>query len=651
LSVRVTLIWILPHLQPLDLLSEITEDRGGRLIGMGIVQAQGARGLRLGKDLKAISFSASHIFKVCNHFPAEFSIVITLKVNSIAPKRNEYVFTLLKEGTSHMLLGLRFSEDKLHFEFSSGLRKQVTFRGVRLADRRWHTAVLAISGDFASLSVDCCQPVEVILDIPFPEALDVGRSRFYIGNRRRQKGLFSGLLRQLVLLPGSDAMRKMCPSPNPRLATLSVPTILSELPVKPTENDVLKYPYEAEVKVTLGSHPPCTQTEAGRLWFDVFRRGLFICDGKTWVSMLKAKERLDYVEEYQNLVTYSETLDVEIFEIPDIGLFAATANKKPQPGSTIFKWLEGRFEPYQNITTYEAQAWKHFRIGTEVFLAVANFEKNDRNQEYSVIYRWSKRKLQFVLHQRLKTHSARDWEAFHINGETFLAVANHREGDDHNIDSIIYKWNPDTRRFQTNQTIATSGAYDWEFFTIGPYAFLVVANTFNGTSTRIYSRIYIQLGGMFRLFQSIPTYGATDWEVFQVQERVFLAVANSQSYETGAPAEINPFNINSTIYELNITAQMFVKFQDIPTYSAVDWEFFTVGDDSFLVVANSFDGSKFFLNSVIYRWQGYESFVPVHQLPTYGCTDWEQFDTAEGSYLIYSSAKEHISKVLRLKTY
>uniref|UniRef100_A0A4W3HSN5 Thrombospondin type laminin G domain and EAR repeats n=1 Tax=Callorhinchus milii TaxID=7868 RepID=A0A4W3HSN5_CALMI len=510
LSVRVTLIWILPHLQPLDLLSEITEDRGGRLIGMGIVQAQGARGLRLGKDLKAISFSASHIFKVCNHFPAEFSIVITLKVNSIAPKRNEYVFTLLKEGTSHMLLGLRFSED---------------------------------------------------------------------------------------------------------------------------------------------NHPPCTQTEAGRLWFDVFRRGLFICDGKTWVSMLKAKERLDYVEEYQNLVTYSETLDVEIFEIPDIGLFAATANKKPQPGSTIFKWLEGRFEPYQNITTYEAQAWKHFRIGTEVFLAVANFEKNDRNQEYSVIYRWSKRKLQFVLHQRLKTHSARDWEAFHINGETFLAVANHREGDDHNIDSIIYKWNPDTRRFQTNQTIATSGAYDWEFFTIGPYAFLVVANTFNGTSTRIYSRIYIQLGGMFRLFQSIPTYGATDWEVFQVQERVFLAVANSQSYETGAPAEINPFNINSTIYELNITAQMFVKFQDIPTYSAVDWEFFTVGDDSFLVVANSFDGSKFFLNSVIYRWQGYESFVPVHQLPTYGCTDWEQFDTAEGSYLIYSSAKEHISKVLRLKTY
>ncbi|XP_067844326.1 thrombospondin-type laminin G domain and EAR repeat-containing protein [Heptranchias perlo] len=641
-------------LEPLDLLSEIIEVPWTKMTAVRMVQERGARGLRLSTDLKRVSFSASLIFKICNYFPAEFSIVITLKVNSMTSKKNEYIFTLLQENSNHMLLGLRISSNKLHLEFSHGdipysHKKRVTFRDVYLADRRWHTLVLAVSGDFVSLTVDCCHPIDMFLDIPFPEDLNTARSRFYIGNRRRRKGLFSGLLRQLVLLPGSDATRRICPNPSPRLAALSVPKVLTELPLKP--NDITRYPYEAEVKVTVGSHPPCTETEAGRLWFDVFNKGLFICDGKNWVSILKAKERLDYVEEYQNLVTNSETLDVEIFEIPNVGLFVATANKKPRPGSTIFKWLDGKFEPYQNITTYEAQAWKHFSIGTQAYLAVANFEKNERNQEYSVIYRWSKRKLQFVLYQRLATHSARDWEAFQINGETFLAVANHREGDNHNIDSIIYKWNPARRLFETNQTIPTSGAYDWEFFTIGPYSFLVVANTFNGTSTRIYSRIYIQLGGMFRLFQSIPTYGATDWEIFRVRERVFLAVANSQSYETGELTGVNPFNINSTIYELNITAQMFVKFQDIPTYSAVDWEFFTVGDDSFLVVANSFDGSKFFLNSVIYRWQGYERFVPVHQLPTYGCTDWEQFNTAEGSYLIYSSAKERISKVLKLKTY
>ncbi|GCC20617.1 hypothetical protein chiPu_0019180 [Chiloscyllium punctatum] len=606
-------------LQPQDLLSEVIKAPWPQMNGFRMVQERGARGLRLSQNVKAASFPAAHIFKICSYFPAEFSIVITLKVNYLPPKKNEYIFTLLQESSSHMLLGLRLSSDKLHLEFSQSdhlysHRKRATFRDLHLADRHWHTLVLAVTANIVSLTIDCCPPIDMFLDVLFPEQLNTANSRFYVGSRRRRKGLFSGLLRQLVLLPGSDATQRICPNPSPRFAALSVPKILTELPFKPLDPDIGKYPYETDMKVTIGSHPPCTETEASRLWFDVFKKDLYICDGKTWVSILQA-------------------------------------NRKPQPGSTIFKWLNGRFEPYQNITTYEAQAWKHFSIGPEVFLAVANFEKNERNQEYSVIYRWSKRRLRFVLYQRLPTHSARDWEAFQINGETYLAVANHREGNNHNIDSIIYKWNPNARMFERNQTIPTSGAYDWEFFTIGPYSFLVVANTFNGTSTRIYSRIYIQLGGMFRLFQSIPTYGATDWEVFRVQERVFLAVANSQSYETGAVNRVNAFNINSTIYELNITAQMFVKFQDIPTNSAVDWEFFTVGDDSFLVVANSFDGSKFFLNSVIYRWQGYESFVPVHQLPTYGCTDWEKFHTADGSYLIYSSAKERISKVLKLKTY
>lgn len=50
------------------------------------------------------------------------------------------------------------------------------------------------------------------------------------------------------------------------------------------------------------------------------------------------------------------------------------------------------------------------------------------------------------------------------------------------------------------------------------------------------------------------------------------------------------------------------------------------------------------------RWQGYEGFVAVHRLPTFGCRDWETFRTAAGSYLIYSSAKEPLSRVLRLRT-
>uniref|UniRef100_A0ACB8F9V3 Uncharacterized protein n=1 Tax=Sphaerodactylus townsendi TaxID=933632 RepID=A0ACB8F9V3_9SAUR len=429
---------------------------------------------------------------------------------------------------------------------------------------------------------------------------------------------------------------------------------------------------KADMKVTLGFSPRCTKSESGQFWFNAAQKGLYICNGNEWISLIEIKERLDYLEEYQSFATNSETMGIAVFIIPKVGLFAATANRYTRPGSAIYKWTDEKFVAYQNLPTYQAQSWKFFTIGKkdiwgrfivfssstflsqqshEIFLAVANFEQNERGRELSVIYKWNYRKEKFVTYQRIATHGARDWEAFVIDGETFLAVANHRKGNNHNIYSVIYRWNSRTGLFEINQTIPTSGAYDWEFFTIGPYSFLVVANTFNGTSTILYSHIYIWFSGAFQLFQSILTFGAADWEVFRIQDRVFLAVANSHSYDSGTVAPNNFYTINSSIYELNITAQKFVKFQDILTYSALDWEFFSVGEDYFLVVANSFDGATFSVNSIIYRWQGYEGFVAVHYLPTFGCRDWEAFNTTAGSYLIYSSAKEPLSRVLKLKTF
>lgn len=81
---------------------------------------------------------------------------------------------------------------------------------------------------------------------------------------------------------------------------------------------------------------------------------------------LLVNQRLDYVEEYQNLVTNSETMGVEVFTIPKVGLFAATANRFTPPGSAIYKWTDGKFAPYQNIPTYQAQSWKYFTIGKKV---------------------------------------------------------------------------------------------------------------------------------------------------------------------------------------------------------------------------------------------------------------------------------------------
>ncbi|XP_053326716.1 thrombospondin-type laminin G domain and EAR repeat-containing protein [Spea bombifrons] len=643
-------------LRPLDMLSEIISPSKS-FTKLRMVQSSGARGFRLYPSPHALSFPSTRLFHSCHLFPEEFSIVVTLKTPSIPSKKNEYLFTMITESNKHLLLGIRYSENKLHFMFSNpdlshGLQTKATFRGVLLADNHWHTLVLAVSGRSLSLTVDCSLPLEIVLDKPFPVSLNTSGSSIYVGSRRRRKGFFSGLLRQLVLLPGSDAVSTICPNTRPRLAELSVPEVLKELPLKmQNAGPHLTYPYEAEMKVTLGLHPPCTDSEMSQFWIDTSLKGLFICNGVKWIPVLQRKDRLDYVEEYQNLATDSETMGLEIFLIPNMGHFAVMANRNNQPGSVLYRWIDGKFKVHQYFITNEAQAWKHFTIGKRIFLALANFERNDKGEEFSVIYKWNPKKMKFLQYQKIRTYSARDWEAFHIDGDTFLVVANHREDNNHNINSVIYKWNAVSGLFEINQTIPTSGAYDWEFFIIGPYPFLVVANTFNGTSTNINSHIYVWLGGAFRLFQSITTFGASDWEFFRIQGRFFLAVANSHSYDVGTQELKNLYVINSTIYELNITGQLFVKFQDILTYSAVDWEFFTVGEDYFLVVANSFDGSSFSVNSVIYRWQGYEGFVAAHYLPTYGCRDWEAFNTSTGSYLMYSSAKEPTSRVLKLKTF
>ncbi|KFP20664.1 Thrombospondin-type laminin G domain and EAR repeat-containing protein, partial [Egretta garzetta] len=643
-------------LRPLDILSEVVP--AGRLArGMRVFQVQGVRGFQLAASRpRTLGFPASRLFIHCHRFPEEFSIIVTLRVLSVPAKRNEYLFTLMAEESPGVLVGLRYAPDKLHFPkmgrlgVVGGLGGLWGGIGSLAGPTLLHQHLLPPPTDAMKLSPASSLPVHRVVETPFPASLSVERASFYLGNRRRRKGVFTGLLRQLVLLPGADATPRICTAVNFKVATLSIPTVLQDLPVKPASNEVLKYPYETDTKVTLGSRPPCTKHEKAQFWFNASRRGLYLCNGSAWISMLEVKQRLDYVEEHQNLATNSETMGVEVFNIPKVGLFAATANRHSPPGSAIYKWTDGKFVPYQNIPTYQAQSWKYFTIGKKIFLAVANFERDDGGQEFSVIYKWSRKKEKFITYQRIPTHSARDWEAFVIEGEAFLAVVNHREGNNHNIDSVIYRWNPRTGLFETNQTIPTSGAYDWEFFTIGPYSFLAVANTFNGTSTKIYSHIYIWLSGSFQLFQSILTFGAADWEVFRIGDRVFLAVPYSHSYDSRMPAPSNFYAINSSIYELNITAQMFVKFQDLLTYSALDWEFFSVGDDAFLVVANSFDGITFSVNSIIYRWQGYEGFVAAHHLPTVGCRDWEAFHTAEGSYLLYSSAKEPLSKVLKLKT-
>ncbi|XP_056282906.1 thrombospondin-type laminin G domain and EAR repeat-containing protein-like [Pseudoliparis swirei] len=680
-------------LLPLDLLSFVLERDPSKLMtGVQVKQAGGVRGVHFSSPHPSMSFPSSQLLVDCDLFPKQFSIVVTLKVTSIGPKRNEYIFALKepkqvetigggeeeeendkgyilernkkrtkerrvkgREEHGRVLLGLRFSKERLHFLFRGhgGVVEHSLFRGARLADDQWHTLVLSVDSHHVRLTVDCNTPLEIVPSRPFPSDLNIQGSKFHIGSRGRWKGLYSGLLRQLVLVPGLDVTHQLCPSSDPRLAVLSVPPLLSDLHVTGRGGHDHVSSYETKERVSVGLERLCSELARGQMWFNPLRKSLYLCDGAVWISVLEDHQRLDYVVEHQVLTTSSETHDVEVFQVDGMGLMAAMAHRSAS-GSAVYLWSNTGFQLYQNISTYGALAWRHFRMGKKTFLVVSHSDggpdkRKESETDISVIYKWSKRRKQFVHFQTLQTHCARDWEAFHINQHTYLAVANHRQGDtNHTIDSVIYKWNGSTKSFEVHQLLRTSGAYDWEFFTVGPYHFLVVANAFDGVTTSVDSVIYIWVRGSFKVFQTIKTFCATDWEMFQIGSRFFLVVANGHRLHGRGPSQ---YAINSTIYELDMTGQLFVRFQDIVTYSAVDWEFFSLGEEYFLVVANSFNGESYSLNSIIYRWQGYEGFVPVHWLPTIGCSDWEFFSSEGESYLIYSSAKAPLSKVFKLKTH
>uniref|UniRef100_A0A3B5BMP3 Thrombospondin-type laminin G domain and EAR repeats b n=1 Tax=Stegastes partitus TaxID=144197 RepID=A0A3B5BMP3_9TELE len=494
-------------LLPLDLLTRALP-RPGQAPPTQMVQSRGSRGFRLaGAEATALSFPASQIFTNCDYFPSEFSLVATVKIPNLRQKTNEHIFSVVEEESDSLLLGLRVSKNRLHFVTTPpgvSRRGRQSFKDVGLDDNRWHTIILAVSGPYATLTVDCGLPLDKQAR-SFPSALSTRRSRFFVGSRGRWRGRFSGLLRQLVLVPGSDATPRLCPAANPAVAELAVPAILKSTTFQPGQQEPL-YPYEAEARVTLGTRPPCSSAEQGQLWFDAQSRGLFICDGPAWTTLLQSTERLDYLEDYQDLYTRSETFDVEVFSIPSEGLFMAAANRDSRPGSGIYRWTDGTFQLYQNISTQEARAWKHFTIddqvgntsgravdwefftvGEEKFLVVANSHDGSSYSLNSVIYRCVESPGQV-----LPTFGCRDWEHFRTEQGRFLLYSIN--------DGCVSV----SSLFEVNQTLSTSGAYDWEFFSVGPYHFLAVANTFDGRTTAISSTIYVWLDGCFQVFQNIP---------------------------------------------------------------------------------------------------------------------------------------------------
>ena len=345
------------------------------------------------------------------------------------------------------------------------------------------------------------------------------------------------------------------------------------------------------------------------------------------------------------------------FVIDGVGSFLAITTYN-DTNSLIMISINGRWEFFQNIATYDAQAVEFALASPNTpLIIVAN-----KAGTTSPVYRWDHDSSQFVLHQQIPTHQARDVESFEISGALYLAVANHAKPDgaglDYSIDSVIYKW--DGREFVEYQQIPTTGAIDFEHFKVNRYNFLAVANALDGITTRVDSTIYYfdSLTKQFKHLQSIPTIGAADWEHFEINGDHYLAVANTVAYTkpTSAPTQytrlLNPVANNaavkSTIYKLDMRQVQFKPYQEIETFKASDWEAFTVGCSHYLIVSNSDTNQNDEITSVVYQYKGLEQFVPVHTIKLHGAASWELFSDGEEQYLTCASNLSGETKVIKV---
>lgn len=303
-----------------------------------------------------------------------------------------------------------------------------------------------------------------------------------------------------------------------------------------------------------------------------------------------------------------------------------------------------------------------FTIGSTQYIAISNHVDftPSTGLSYSLpdaeVYKFDP-STGFELVATLPTVGASGLEHFVIGSDHYLAVANYRSSAYAPTDYIkaaqIYKWYPsqnngkggfdsDVSDAQTSplQAIETKGGIDVEFFEEGGERYLAIANnttggnpgTFN-VDTRIYK--WNAASGNFdtNAMQIIPSFGASRVVHFRIDGALYFGIANGRKSSNVAGSTSSTTSTNSVIYKWGATANGgtpgFAGHQSIWTVGATDMEFFTIDGVKYLAIGSS--GG----NSMVYRWDSstaqFDTTNSVQTLP--GAADLEYFQYGAHHYL------------------
>ena len=279
------------------------------------------------------------------------------------------------------------------------------------------------------------------------------------------------------------------------------------------------------------------------------------------------------------------------------------------------------FEKVQDLPTRGAGDVEHFTINDRLFLAFSNYHGDIfKYKTDSVVYKMNEQTGKFNLYQTLQTRGAYGLEYFSIADKHFLAVANFYDGT-YLLDSAVYQWNG--QRFVVFQKIPTKGARDFTFSTINGENYLTVANFHDGSTYSTKSVIYKWSNGKFNKFQEIPTEGCLECSAFVINNDTFIAFANH--YNSNQKRAVQ-----STVFKWS--GGHFIKLQSLQTYGARGVTSVNINGHTLLAFANYYSGSKYNTDSFIYRWNG-NKFVLFQSIPTRGAMAWHPFVISGQTFL------------------
>jgi hypothetical protein len=282
--------------------------------------------------------------------------------------------------------------------------------------------------------------------------------------------------------------------------------------------------------------------------------------------------------------------DVEFFEIGS-RRFLAGASLRTGSGpyeynamSTIFEWNGTAFEPFQQVPTFAAKQWRHFSIGARHFLALAQGVVMPGLQAIhpssSMIFEWNGER--FVEFQKLPSGWGYNFCAFELGGIPRLAYA------DHHAPSILMTWNGS--EFVLDQVLDGASGRAFAPFSADGADFLAFANLQGDTL------LYRREGGRYVVHQTLSGPGGRELAIARVGGALLLVQAN---FLTGSP-QAPKTDLESVVYAWE--RGRLVPAQRFATFGATGAAVFERDGHVHLAVSESLDaGVRFRTDSHIHR--------------------------------------------------